>query len=176
MIKPPTINTRDVMKGAIEKLSKRDFLGAVQDYEELLTHAPNFISALLKNHENRRFHEIMAKHSLIQQAFRQTNNEGYSVDIGPYLFSNGGKMRIRPEIAKDIALLKGSPFKRNVLWASHVAQVQEEYRDTLLSGFGKPEEIDWSPVYLALWVLNDFFKSHHFFRRPFTVSPISAAE
>ena len=121
MTKPQTFDTRVVMKRAIEKFNQNDFLGAVEDYEDLLAQAPNFISALLKNGENRRFHEVMAKHSLLQQAFKQSRNEGYSVDIGPYLFSKGGKMRIGPSVAEDIGSLKGIPFTGSSTWASHLS-------------------------------------------------------
>ncbi|MEQ8736695.1 MAG: methyltransferase [Rhodospirillaceae bacterium] len=148
----------DILRNVIQVTQNQDYYSAVTEYDLLMKQYPGFVERLFKNQQNRELHELLARHSLIQQAYGSISGCGYEVDISTYL-GGPGRIRMPQEFSKPLADFKGNRESFN----TDKELVLQRYSQTLQAVFGKLAKVDWSPVYLGYWVLDDFFKIRAYF-------------
>ena len=138
----------------------RDFLDAVPVYERFLLRNNKFKP---DGDELHTMHKNMAIHSLLQQAWGHGGGQGqsYFVDLSPYI-DNGGAVVVNMDSARSLSKFKGpltGPGSK--IWQNQVAEYFETYSQSLLAGHASSVTVDLSPLYIALWVLDDVFEIQH---------------
>ncbi len=149
----------NILQTVMQFMQDGDYYSAVTAYDLVLKKYPGFVERYFKNRQNLELHEIIASHSLLQQAYGSLSKNGYEIDISPYLGS-GGKIYVESEFSEHI-----NAFKITPAFAKDKELVLQHYSETLRTIYGKLDKVNWSPVYLAYWVLDDFFKIKTYFPR-----------
>lgn len=153
----------DILRNVIQLTKSQNYYSAVTAYDLLMKQHPGFVERLFKNQQNRELHELLARHSLIQQAYGSMSAGGYEVDLSTYL-GGPGKIIMPQEFSKPLADFKlGSES-----FSNDKETVLQLYSQTLQAIFGKLAKVDWSPVYLGYWILSDLFKIKAYFPHNFS--------
>lgn len=137
-----------------------DYVKAIPQYEAVLRGNENFPSLLAGNEKALGFHKKMAQHSLMHQAWSQGIQYGqsYFVDVGLYVRGRG-EFIINTDSSKALTEFKvapdGTPTK---VWRDQIKKNVGTFRPIFFSDADPSKTYDLSPIYLAEWVIDDWFE------------------
>lgn len=138
-----------------------DYVKSIQRYESMLRSTENYLSLLVGNKKATDFHKAMAQHSLMYQAWSQgiSYGQSYFVDVGLYV-RGGGEFIVNTDSSKALTDFKVGPAGNatSIVWRDQIKKNVNTFRSMFFLDEDLLAARDFSPIYLAEWILDDWFE------------------